>query len=187
MDFGLLLQLFLSFLGVGAVSFGGGYAMIPVIERVVVHEKQWMTLTAFTDVIALAGMSPGPIATNCAIFIGYKLAGVAGAVAAALGMVLPSLIIILIVAVFFYKVKNSIWVKRGFYGLRPIITGLIFYAAITFAVGNGIVPTRLDAFDWKTASLAAIFLLSLAALIRFKAHPAAVIALAGLVGAALYG
>src|SRR5690606_35060068 len=113
-------------------------------------------------------------------------AGLPGAVSATLGMILPSLILILIAAAFFYKVKNSVWVKRGFYGLRPIITGLIFYAAISFAIGNGVVPTNFGAFDWQTASLAAIFIFSLVALIRFKIHPAFVIVLSGLAGAALF-
>ncbi|HZG56787.1 chromate transporter [Paenibacillus sp.] len=183
---GLLLQLFVTFLMIGAVSFGGGYSMIPIIEREVVHGHQWMTLPAFTDVIAVAGMSPGPIATNSAIFVGYKLAGVPGAFAATLGMVLPSLGIILIVASFFYKVKNSELVKRGFYGLRPIITGLIFYAAISFAIGNGVLPTSVGSFDWHTVSLIAIFAASLVALIKFKAHPVVVILLSGLAGTALY-
>jgi len=183
----LLWELFVTFLMIGAVSFGGGYSMIPVIEREVVHQHGWLSLQAFTDVIAVAGMSPGPIATNCAIFIGYRLAGVPGAVASTFGMVLPSLAIILIAAAFFYKVKNSSFVKKGFYGLRPIITGLIFYAAITFAIGNGIVPTGDSGADlWETAVLIAIFALSLIALLRYRTHPVIVIVVSGLTGIAFF-
>lgn len=186
MDSALLFQLFLTFFMIGAVSFGGGYSMIPVIEREVVYVHQWMSLQTFTDVVAVSGMSPGPIATNSAIFVGYRMAGVPGAVIATTGMVLPSLIIILIVAAFFYKVKNSKLVKQGFYGLRPIITGLIFYAAITFAIGNGVLPTTVGAIGWQTLSLIAIFIFSLVALIKFKTHPVIVILLSGLAGTALF-
>ncbi|HZG74997.1 MAG TPA: chromate transporter [Paenibacillus sp.] len=182
----LLLQLFLTFLMIGAVSFGGGYSMIPVIEREVVHRHEWMTLPEFTDVIAVAGMSPGPIATNSAIFVGFRMAGVPGAIASTLGMVLPSLAIILIAAAFFNKVRKSEFVKKGFYGLRPIITGLIFYAALTFAIGNGVVPTKLGAVGWESMLLIGIFLASFVAMVKFKTHPIVVILLSGLVGAAAF-
>ncbi|MCI3921438.1 chromate transporter [Paenibacillus sp. TRM 82003] len=182
----LLWELFATFLMIGAVSFGGGYAMIPVIEREVVHSHGWMSLPTFTDVIAVAGMSPGPIATNSAIFVGYRMAGVPGAFVSTLGMVLPSLVIILVVASFFYKVRKSELVKKGFYGLRPIITGLIFYAAIKFAIGNRILPVSASAFNWETAGLVFIFLASFIALIKYKIHPISVIALSGLAGTALY-
>ncbi|WP_309118836.1 chromate transporter [Paenibacillus sp.] len=182
----VLWELFATFLMIGAVSFGGGYSMIPVIEREVVHRHEWMTLPAFTDAIAVAGMSPGPIATNSAIFVGFRIAGVPGATVATLGTILPSLIFILIAASFFYRVKRSKVVKNGFYGLRPIVAALIFYAAITFAVGNGLVPTNLEAFGWETVVLFAIFAGSLLALFKFKTHPIVVILLCGLVGAAVF-
>ncbi len=183
---GLLIQLFLTFLLIGAVSFGGGYSMIPVIEREVVHRHAWMTLPEFTDAVAVAGMSPGPIATNSAIFVGYRMAGVPGALAATVGTVLPSLIAVLIAATFFRKVKNSDLIHKGFYGLRPIITGLIFYAALTFAIGNGVIPTSFGSIGWETLATLAIFLVSLVALTKYKTHPIVVILLSGLAGAALF-
>lgn len=97
----ILIDLFLTFFKIGLVSFGGGYAMIPVIEAEVVSKHDWMTTQEFTDVIAVASMSPGPIATNSAIFIGYNTAGLPGAIFSTIGSVLPSLIIILIIAMFF--------------------------------------------------------------------------------------
>lgn len=168
---------------IGFVSFGGGYAMIPVIKEEVVYHHGWMSPQVFTDVIAVAGMSPGPIATNTSIFVGYQVAGLPGAIISAIGMTLPSLIIILVVASFFYKVYKNKLVKSAFYGLRPIITGLIFYAAITFAVENGLVSS----FSWHTFSLLAIFAGSLFALIKLKTHPILVILVSGLVGIAFYG
>lgn len=180
---GQLWELFITFFMIGFVSFGGGYAMIPVIKEEVVYNHSWMTAQAFTDVIAVAGMSPGPIATNTSIFVGYQIAKLPGAIVSALGMTLPSLIIILIVASFFYKVYKSVWVKSAFYGLRPIITGLIFYAALTFAYENGLVSS----FSWHTVSLLAIYAVALFALIKLKTHPIVVILASGLVGIAFYG
>ncbi len=179
----MLWELFITFFMIGFVSFGGGYAMIPLIQEEVVERHGWMTAQTFTDVIAVAGMSPGPIATNSAIFIGYDQMGIAGATISALGMILPSLIIILAIGTIFYKIQKSMMVKSAFYGLRSIITGLIIYAAILFAVNNGLVAS----FSWHTISLILIFGLSLLALIRYRIHPVYVILLSGLVGVALYG
>ena len=178
----LLLELFTTFLLIGFVSFGGGYAMIPLIQEEVVNRHAWMTTQEFSDVIAVAGMSPGPIATNSAIFIGYGEAGVIGAMVAAAGMVIPSLLIILVVGMVFYKVQKSKLVKSAFYGLRPIITGLIMYAAFIFAVNNELISS----LSWHSLSLIGIYLASLAALIYFRIHPAYVIILSGLVGIAVY-
>lgn len=178
----LLLELFTTFLLIGFVSFGGGYAMIPLIQEEVVNRHAWMTTQEFSDVIAVAGMSPGPIATNSAIFIGYGEAGVIGAMVAAAGMVIPSLLITLVVGMVFYKVQKSKLVKSAFYGLRPIITGLIMYAAFIFAVNNELISS----LSWHSLSLIGIYLASLAALIYFRIHPAYVILLSGLVGIAVY-
>ncbi len=101
-----------------------------------------MTTQQFTDVIAVAGMSPGPIATNSAIFIGLHVKGMTGAIAAGLGMVLPSLI--LVIAIIFKRFNKNKHVESAFYGLRPIITGLIGYAAIKFAISNHLV----DSVTW---------------------------------------
>ncbi|MRH43305.1 chromate transporter [Aquibacillus halophilus] len=166
---------------IGFVSFGGGYAMIPVIE-IEVSNHGWMTTQEFTDVIAIAGMSPGPIATNSAIFVGYKTAELPGAIVSALAMVIPSLLIILIIATFFFRFNENKFVKSAFYGLRPIITGLIVYAAIKFAITNNVIGE----LSWHTASLMIIFGLSLFSLIKLRLHPLFVIALSGFVGMVLY-
>jgi chromate transporter len=178
----LLLELFFTFLMIGTVSFGGGYSMIPLIQEEVVVRHQWLTLEEFTDVIAVASMSPGPIATNSAIFIGYQQAGVMGAIISTLGTVLPSLIIILLVAAFFVKLHNHRTVKSAFYGLRAVITGLIIYAAIMFA-GHSYISTI---FSWHSFSLLIIFSLSLFALIKLKVHPLPVIIISGVIGAVFY-
>lgn len=174
-------ELFRSFFLIGTVSFGGGYAMIPMIEMEV-SRNGWMTTKEFTDVIAIAGMSPGPIATNSAVFVGFQTAGVLGAIVSALGMILPSFLLILLVASLFYRSKQHRLVQSAFYGLRPIITGLIFYAAIRFSITNGLIaPLSTHMF-----SMLCIFLLSLFLLIKLRVHPAAVIGLSGMIGIVLY-
>lgn len=178
---GLLIELFLTFLMIGFVSFGGGYAMIPVIEREVSNHG-WMTTQEFTDVIAIAGMSPGPIATNSAIFVGYQTAELPGAIVAGLAMVIPSLLIILIIATFFFRFNENKIVKAAFYGLRPIITGLIVYAALSFAITNNVIGE----VSWHTFSLMIVFGLSLFSLIKLRMHPIFVIALSGIIGIVLY-
>lgn len=177
----ILLDLFITFLMIGAVSFGGGYAMIPIIE-LEVSSHGWMTTQEFTDVIAIAGMSPGPIATNSAIFVGYQTAGFAGAVVSTLGMIIPSFTIILMLATFFYKFNEHNLVKSAFYGLRAIITGLIIYAAISFAYSNNLIGTM----SWDNVMLILIYIAALIALIKYKIHPIFVIIMSGIIGIILF-
>ena len=174
---GMVWDLFITFLRIGFVSFGGGYAMIPVIDFEVTRHG-WMTTKEFTEIIAVAGMSPGPIATNSAIIVGYKTAGLAGAIVSAIGMTLPTLILILAVSGIFFRYQNAKLVKSAFYGLRPIITGLIIYAAIRFAISNHIVGS----LHWHTACLTGMSGLTLLALIKFKIHSIAVLAASGIAG-----
>lgn len=177
-----LWELFQTFFVIGLLSFGGGYAMIPVISHQV-EAHGWMTNQDFTDIIAIAGMSPGPIGTNSAIFVGYRVEGIWGALAATAGVTLPSLIIILIVAAFFMKMHEHRVVQAVFYGLRPVVAGLIFYGAVRFAASNGM--------GWGPVNSSlvislGIFLAALVALWRYKVHPFRLIVLAGLVGIAIY-
>jgi len=178
----MLFDLFWTFLVTGLVSFGGGYAMIPVIERQVVQDHGWMTAQAFSDVVALAGMSPGPIATNCAIFVGYQLAGWAGAIFTTAGMVFPSFLLVIIAAVFFYKARVNRWVESAFYGLRPIITGLILYGAISFSLSNGVIGP----ISMHTVFSTMIFICSLMAMMFLRMHPLHVILLSGLTSIAIF-
>lgn len=156
--------------------------MIPLIQDQVVVRHEWMTMQQFTDVIAVAGMSPGPIATNSAIFIGYDQMQLPGAIVSALGMVLPSLLIILIVGAIFYKVRDSVVIKSALYGLRPIIAGLIIYAALLFALNNDVLTIRF----WENISVIAIAIGSLVALLYYRIHPIYVIIGSGLIGVAIY-
>lgn len=178
-----LWALFQTFFMIGLLSFGGGYAMIPVIAHQVEAHK-WMTNSDFTDIIAVAGMSPGPIGTNSAIFVGYRVEGLAGAVAATAGMTLPSFLIIIAVAAFFAKMNESRYVQAAFYGLRAAVTGLILYGAVRFADSNGMIGS---VFNMQTVVALVIFAGSLVALLYYKIHPLRLIIVAGLVGMAVYG
>lgn len=178
----MLIQLFFFFIVIGAISFGGGYAMIPVIEHGVT-EKGWLSTSEFTEIIAVAGMSPGPIATNSATLVGYQLAGIPGGIISSLAMTIPSYIIILLLAVCFTHVNEYKLVKAGFYGLRPIVTSLIVFAAIKLAISNHVISLTINL---EMISLLCICLVSLYFLTRWKAHPLIVIVGAGIVGIIIF-
>lgn len=129
----MLLQLFLSFAKIGAFSFGGGYAMIPLISREIVQAKAWLSMDEFIDVIALSQATPGPIAINSATYVGYKVMGVWGSVAATVGVVFPSFLIMMGLGYLFLKYRDVGFVKDIFKGIRPVVVALILSAAISVA------------------------------------------------------
>jgi Chromate transport protein ChrA len=122
---GILFELFVTFLKVGTFTIGGGYAMIPLIEKEVVDKKKWIAREDFIDMLALAQSSPGPIAVNVSVFAGYKTAGVLGSIAAVLGSILTAFIILLVVAMYFIGIKDSAVVERIFKAIRPAVVALI--------------------------------------------------------------
>lgn len=124
------LQVFLAFFKIGLFTFGGGYAMIAVIERELVEKKQWITHEELLDIIAIAESSPGPIAVNSATFIGYKKAGFFGALFATLGVILPSFIIIFAISFFFDKFLELKYVGYAFRGIQVAVAFLILSAGI---------------------------------------------------------
>lgn len=124
----MLFKMFLTFFKIGAFTFGGGYAMIPIIQEEVAVKRGWIEEEEFIDAIALAQGSPGAVAVNTSIYVGYKVKGVPGAIVATLGTVLPSFIIILIIAKFFYQFRNNEIVDKVFLGIRPAIVALILAA-----------------------------------------------------------
>ena len=121
----MLFQLFITFFKIGLFTFGGGYAMIPLIEREVIAKTRWVEKQDFLDMLVLAQSTPGPIAVNTAVFVGYKSAGVAGAIMATLGTVLPSFIVILLLALFFAEVRENRFVDAAFRAMRPAVVALI--------------------------------------------------------------
>jgi len=125
-----LSKIFLTFLRIGAFTFGGGYAMLPLIRETVVEREEWVSEERFLDVIGLTQSVPGALAVNSAIFIGWQLAGVPGALVAAAGAILPSFFIILAVAAFFSRFSQHPLIGKAFMGIRPAVLGLITYAVV---------------------------------------------------------
>ena len=121
----MFLQLFRTFFKIGLVTFGGGYAMIPMIEADVVDKYKWVGKEQFLDLLAIAQSCPGVFAINISIFIGYKLRGVRGAMAAAFGTALPSFLIILLIAMFFHKFQDNKIVAACYAGIRTAVVALI--------------------------------------------------------------
>lgn len=129
----IYLQLFFSFLHVGLFSIGGGYAAMPLIQNQIVEAHSWMTMSEFTDLITIAEMTPGPIAVNSATFVGIRIAGIAGAIAATLGCIFPSLVIVPLLAYFYYHYKGTPMIQNVLSGLRPVVVSLIASAGISIA------------------------------------------------------
>ncbi len=123
-----LLNLFLTFFKIGAFTFGGGYAMISIIENECVSEKKWLTHDEMMDITVVAESTPGPLAINTATFVGYKVGGVFGSACATGGVVLPSLIIIGIIALFLENFLEIAWVASAFRGIKAAVAFLIFGA-----------------------------------------------------------
>jgi chromate transporter len=128
----LLLEIYISFLKLGCFGFGGGYSMIPLIEREVVEEKKWVDKEKIVDIFAVAGSLPGAAALNSSAFVGYSVTGIPGAIAALVGNVTPSVIIVLTLSILFVKYSTYHVVKAAFQGIYPVIIGLILYAAYKF-------------------------------------------------------
>ena len=139
----MYLQLFLSFIQVGIFSFGGGYAAMPLIQSQVVTNHRWLTMSEFTDLITISQMTPGPIAVNSATFVGLKIAGVLGAVVATFGCILPSCIIVTVLAKLYLKYRSVDMMQEVLYSLRPAVVAMIASAGILILMtafwGNGTV------------------------------------------------
>ncbi|MFR9534382.1 MAG: chromate transporter [Rikenellaceae bacterium] len=120
-----LRDLFSTFLKIGIFTFGGGYAMIPLIEREVIDKRAWVAKKEFMDLLTIAQSAPGPISLNTAVFVGYKSRGYKGALASLIGVVLPSFLILLIVALYFSHIRDNKIVDAAFKGMRPVVIALI--------------------------------------------------------------
>lgn len=130
--------LFSVFFKIGAFTFGGGYAMLPLIEAEVVHKRRWIDAKEFLDLVAVSQAAPGIMAVNVSIFIGYKLRGLPGAVVATLGAALPSFLIILLIALFFRNFRNNETAARIFMGIRPAVVALIAVPVLQLSRAGGI-------------------------------------------------
>jgi chromate transporter len=175
-----MLRLFFIFFRIGLFSIGGGYAMIPLIQQDLVGAG-YMTLTQVTDLVAISQITPGPIAVNAATFAGMHTMGVAGAVVATLGVVLPCALISVVVARFFFSRMDSALVQGALYGMRPVVVSLIAGAMLTFAASSLLMPGGgLEA--GAAVIFAGVFTLALVK----ETSPAVLFLLSALAGLAFY-
>ena len=180
-----ILELYLVFLKIGFCSFGG-LSMIPVINQEMVNHG-WMTLEEVADIIAIAEMTPGPIAINAATFVGIQVAGIPGAIVATLGCVLPSCVIVMALAYVYYKYRGLKLVQGVLGGLRPAVVAMIASAGLSLIVlsfyGQRTLPEDLGGFSWISVI---IFAAGLFVLRKWKVNPVYVMAGAGALGVLLY-
>ena len=160
-SFSTALGLFLVFFKIGAFTFGGGYAMVPLIQREIAEEKKWITDDDILDIIAIAESTPGPIAINSATFVGFKTAGVLGAFCATFGVVLPSFLIISLISLILTKFQNITAVKYAFNGIRAGVLALIVKALISMykQCPKGIISYIVMLFSFIAAAILKIPLL----------------------------
>lgn len=174
----IYLQLFLSFVQIGLFSIGGGYAAMPLIQSQVVEKHGWITMSEFTDLITIAEMTPGPIAVNSATFVGTRIAGLFGAVVATLGCILPSIIIVSLLAIAYKKFKGASAMESVLATLRPAVVALIAGAGLSILM-NVIFGGMQVSMDAVNVVGLVIFIIAFILLRKFKLNPILVMCLCG--------
>lgn len=167
----LYFDLILTFMKISLFSFGGGYAILAMIQQEVVFKHAWITQNEFADIVAISQMTPGPIAINAATFIGYRKAGFWGSFFCTLGVILPSVILMLIITISYLKLKHKPWFSAIFKRLRLLAIGLI--AAAGILIGQGALV------DWFAYG---VFTLAMLISWRYKPNPVLLMLGAGLLG-----
>ena len=176
----IYLQLFLSYLKIGFFGFGGGYAMLSLIQNEIVEQQGWLTASQFADIVAVSQMTPGPIAINSATYIGYTVAGFWGSVVATFAVCLPALTVMLALTKFFIKLKDNHYVHGVLMGMRPVVVGMIAAAALLLMFPKQSADaTFIDHWSWI------LFGITLYASYK-KINPILLIVLSGVVGIVIY-
>ena len=181
----LILELFYIFARIGLFTFGGGYAMISIIEDICVERKKWISHEEMMNMTVIAESTPGPIAINCATYVGYKLAGLLGATVATFGMVLPSFVVIFIVSKFLDNFLEIKVIANAFLGIKIAVGILIFDAAITMIkkmkkkifprvimISAFLVMTMVNIFSWNFSSINLMLIAGVLSLIIFAVQTA---------------
>ena len=181
----LLLNLFLTFAKIGLFTFGGGYAMISLIENQCVERKKWITHDEMMNITVIAESTPGPIAINCATFVGYKQAGLLGSLIATLGIVLPSFLIIFVISIFLNQFLEITWIANAFKGIKIAVGLLILDAAITMIrkmqkkwlplsimIGSCIAMLLINIFSWNFSSISLMLIAAVISLTVFSIQKA---------------
>ena len=183
MSLAILLVLFFVFFKIGLFSFGGGYAILPLIQADVVDLHKWVNVQQFTDIVAISQVTPGPISLNAATYVGYLIGNKTGfwdafimGTVATLGLILPSVIIMTIFSKFYLKFQYNKYMDNAFAGLKIVVVGLILAAAIMLI-------DKKNFIDWKSA---AIFIISVALVLKWKMNPILLTVIAAIAGIMIY-
>jgi len=186
----IYLKLFIVFFQIGLFSIGGGYAALPLIQNQVVYVNEWLSLEEMVDLITISQMTPGPIAINTATFVGTRVAGIFGSIAATAGLVTPSCIIVLTLSYFYFKYKKMTYLQGILSGIRPTIVSLIGTAAISMIILSF---WKDPVTEWSVELLDKInyiglisFAACLFVLLKYKVNPIFVIIASGFAGVVLY-
>lgn len=177
----IYLQLFISYLKIGFFGFGGGYAMLSLIQNEIVEQRGWITVSQFADIVAVSQMTPGPIAINSATYIGYTIGGFWGSVVATVAVCLPALTVMLALTKFFLKLKDNRYVHGVITGMRPVVVGMIAAAALLLIFPEQKSDSSfIDHWSWI------LFAATLYASYK-KVNPILLIALSAIAGIVIYG
>lgn len=181
----LYLQLFYTFFKIGLFGFGGGYAMLSMIQGEVVTQYGWLSSQEFTDIVAISQMTPGPIGINAATYVGYTASGnVRGSVIATFAVVLPSFILMLTISKFFLKYQKHPVVESVFKGLRPAVVGLLASAALVLMNTENFGSPSTDMYSFVCSVV--IFLIAFIGTRKFHINPILMIVACGIAGLLLY-
>jgi chromate transporter len=181
----LYLQLFYTFFKIGLFGFGGGYAMLSMIQGEVVTRYGWLTASEFTDIVAISQMTPGPIGINAATYVGYTATGsVFGSVVSTFAVVFPSFILMLTISKFFLKYQHHPVVEAIFSGLRPAVVGLLASAALVLMTKENFGTPDEDLFSFIASVV--IFIVAFVGTKRYKVNPILMIVLCGIAGLFIY-
>lgn len=181
----IYLQLFWSFLQVGLFSVGGGYVAIPLIRDLVVVQNSWLSMNEFTDLVTIAEMTPGPIIINAATFVGIRVAGPVGAIAATVGSIFPALILVSILAFVYYRFKGLDLLQSVLGSLRPAVVSLIASAGISILLQVAFAGQQMTLANLQWTGLV-LFAAAFTVLRRKKPNPILVMSLCG-VGGLIFG
>jgi chromate transporter len=181
----LYFQLFYTFFKIGLFGFGGGYAMLSMIQGEVVTRYGWLTPQEFTDIVAISQMTPGPIGINSATYVGFTATGsIWGSVIATFAVVLPSFILMLVISKFFLKYQKHPIVESIFNGLRPAVVGLLASAALVLMNAENFGSPTEDTYSFVISII--IFLIAFIGTRKYKANPILMIIACGIAGLLLY-
>ena len=178
MNIPLLLELFIRFLKIGIVGFGGGWAILPIIEREIVEEAKWLTRSEYLNLVAIAGSTPGPVAVNAATYVGFKLAGPLGAFIATLAVVLPPFTIVSSIAYALAMYITNRFVQATLNGLKAAVIGLIILALVTTAKDTYMSLPKIP----QIIALTSIIVFVVISVSVFKIHPIISLLISALIG-----